>query len=102
MTINGVTYDHDLILHHDQITNWWRKEGHRVSIEDLKDLPENFETLVIGNGASGCCDVPQETIRHIKEKGVEVVIQQTAEAVKTYNQLHKKGEDVVGAFHLTC
>ena len=101
--INNKTYDHDLILFEGKITDWWRKEGHVVDIKDLKDLPEDFNVLVIGNGASGVCDVPQKTIDYIKnDLGVELVIQMTGEAVKTYNKLLDEGRKVVGAFHLTC
>lgn len=104
ITIDGKTYDSDVIIHGEKMINdrWWRKEGHNIAIEDLKDLPEKFEVLVIGNGASGVCQVPDETIEFVKRKGVEVIIQMTADATQTYNQLLSEGKDVVGAFHLTC
>lgn len=100
--INGKTYDHDVIVWGDQIKGWWRKEGHYVDIEDLKDLPEKFGVLVFGNGASGVCEVPDKTIQYIKEKGAEVIVQMTGQAVQTYNKLLSEGKSVVGAFHLTC
>lgn len=102
--INGKTYNNDVIIHGEEFLNdhWWRKEGHNIEIDDLKDLPEKFEVLVIGNGASGVCNVPDETIEYVKNKGVEVIIQMTGEAVGTYNRLLSEGKDVVGAFHLTC
>jgi len=104
ITINGKTYNNDVIVHGEEMLNenWWREEGHNMAIEDLKDMPDQFETLVIGNGASGVCNVPEETIDYVKEKDVEVIVQMTGEAVKTYNQLLSDGKDVVGAFHLTC
>ena len=104
ITINGKTYNNDVIVHGEKMLNesWWREEGHNMAIDDLKDLPDKFEILVIGNGASGVCNVPEETIDYVKEKDVEVIVQMTGEAVKTYNQLLKDGKDVVGAFHLTC
>ena len=104
ITINGKTYDSDVIIHGEKMINdhWWRKEGHNIAIEDLKDLPEKFEVLVIGNGASGVCQVPNETIDYVKKTGADVRIQMTGEAVKTYNQFLSDEKDVVGAFHLTC
>ena len=104
ITIDGKTYDSDVIIHGEKMVNdsWWRKEGHNIAIEDLKDLPEKFEVLVIGNGASGVCQVTDETIEFVKKKGVEVIVQMTGDATRTYNKLLKEGKDVVGAFHLTC
>jgi len=101
--IDGKTYNHDLIIFGNKITDWWREEGHVVDIKDLKNLPESFDVLVIGNGASGVCDVPQKTIDYVKDDlGVELIIKMTSEAVKTYNKLKGEGKRVVGAFHLTC
>ena len=104
ITINGKTYNNDVILHGDEMINesWWREEGHNMAIEDLKDLPDKFEVLVIGNGASGVCNVPEDTIEYVKKKGIEVIVQMTGEAVESYNRLLSEGKDVVGAFHLTC
>lgn len=103
ITINGKTFTSDIILHGDSLINdsWWRKEGHSMSIEDLKELPDQFEVLVIGSGASGCCEVPDETVAHFKEKG-DVIVRMTEEATKKYNQLLAEDKDVIGAFHLTC
>ena len=104
ITINGKTYGSDVIVHGEKLINdrWWRGEGHNIAIEDLKDLPKKFEILVIGNGASGVCQVPDETIDYVKKTGADVIVQMTGEAVKTYNQFLSDGKDVVGAFHLTC
>lgn len=104
ITIGGKTYNQDLIIHADKILNdrWRRVEGHSIAIEDLKDFPEKFEVLVIGNGASGCCDVPAEILDFFEQKGCKVIVQITSEAAQTYNKLLSEGKDVVGAFHLTC
>ena len=104
ITINGKTFENDVIVRGDKLINdsWWRDEGHNIAIKDLKDLPEKFDTLVIGNGASGACQVPDKTIDFVKNKGVTVIAQMTGEAVITYNKLLSEGKDVIGAFHLTC
>lgn len=102
IVIDGQTINHDLILSDGKVIDWWRKEGHVVDIEDLKDLPNSFDVLVIGSGASGMCKVPQKTIDYIKDLGVELVIEMTGDAVKTYNRLSNEDKKVIGAFHLTC
>ena len=104
ITINDQNYTNDVIVHGEKMLNesWWRKEGHNLAIEDLSDLPDQFEVLVIGNGHDGVCTVPEETVDFVKNKGVEVIVQMTGEATETFNRLLKEGKDVVGAFHLTC
>ena len=102
ITIDGTTYSNDVIIRADKIIDWWREEGHNISIDDLKELPDQFEVLVIGNGASGQCNVPQETIDFVEKKGVEVIVQITEEATQTYNKLLEDDKKVVGALHLTC
>jgi hypothetical protein len=103
ITIDNKTYNHDLILFDGKTIDWWRKEGHNVATTDLKDLPDDFDVLIIGSGASGVCKVPKKTIDYIKKKlGVELVIEMTGDAVKTYNRLADEGKKVAGAFHLTC
>ena len=101
ITIDGSTYNHDIILHGKQVIKWWREDGHTIVTKDLKDLPATFDVLVIGNGASGCCKVPNEILEFVKKKG-DVVVHTTADATQAFNQLLADGKDVVGAFHLTC
>lgn len=104
MTIDGKTYTNDLILYGETVLDdsWWREEGHNIAIKDLAGLPETFDVLVIGDGASGMCQVPKKTIDHIKEAGAEVIVEKTGKATETYNRLLSEGKEVVGAFHLTC
>jgi len=103
ITVDNKTNNHDLMLFDGKTIDWWRKKGHVVDIEDMKDLPKDFEILVIGNGASDVCKVPKKTIDYIKkELGAELVIEMTGKAVKSYNRLADEGKKVVGAFHLTC
>jgi len=41
------------------LDNWWRKEGHRVDIEDvIAILAAKPEVLVVGMGYAGQMDVP--------------------------------------------
>jgi hypothetical protein len=103
ITIDGKNYRKDVIVYKDTVKEWWRTAGHNVSVDDLKDiLSDDVEIFVMGNGASGCCAFPDETLNYLKGKGIEVIVQKTGEAYKTYNELTKEGKNVVGGFHLTC
>jgi hypothetical protein len=104
ITIDGVRYSTDLIILPSRIReNWWRREGHRLCIEDLDEiLEERPEILVVGTGYSGLMRVPREVIDRLREGGIEVIVQRTLEAWKTYNRLLSEGRRVAAAFHLTC
>jgi len=103
IVINGKRYDSDLIVFSDKVrSGWWRKEGHRLHVEDLKEVLEvKPEVLVVGTGYSGLMTVPPETRKYIESKGIELMAQKTTEACETFNRL-VKSRKVVAALHLTC
>ncbi len=104
IVINGKTYTNDVIVSRDWIKpNWWRKEGHAVHLEDVKEIMErNPEIVVFGTGAYGIVDVKREVIDEFRRRGIEVICEPTAKAVETYNRLLREGRNVVLAAHLTC
>ena len=111
MTIDGKTYDYDVeVGWTGQVLKWWRKESHLVDVEDVKRAVEqNPETIVIGSGELGIVKVTDEAQRFIKEKGIRLIIDLTAPAIKTFNIRKEKPEEkegkqqrVIGLFHLTC
>ena len=85
--INGKTYNHDVeVRWTDEVLDWWRKESHLIDIEDVeRTIRENPETIVIGTGEMGIAKVTQEAQEFIKEKGIELIIDKTEEAIKTFN-----------------
>lgn len=103
ITINGRRYRRDIIVFPDNVRDgWWRREGHRLSLEDLKDVFEaEPEVLVIGTGYSGLMRVPQEVKDYVKSKNIELVVENTRRACQTYNRLCRSRR-VIAAFHLTC
>ena len=103
ITINGKTYSADVIIYQDIINDrWWRKSGHLLQIEDLKDIiVYNPEILIVGTGAHGLMKISDETKNYLKLKGIELITADTEKACKIYNDLKGKRK-VVGAFHLTC
>ena len=101
--IDGKRYNRDLIVFSDRVKDgWWRKEGHRLHIADLKEVLEaKPEVLVVGTGYYGAMAVPAETRKSIESEGIELIVQKTAEACKTFNRL-MESRKVVAALHLTC
>ena len=103
IVIDGRVYTSDLILFPDRVrSDWWRKEGHRLSVEDLGEIVRaKPEVLVVGTGHSGLVEIPGETARFIRSKGIELVAEPTRKATEIYNEL-SKSKRVVAALHLTC
>jgi hypothetical protein len=103
ITINGRRYSSDVIIFPDHVKDgWWRSKGHRLSLEDLKEVFEvKPEVLVIGTGYSGLMKIPQDVRDYVSARDIELVVENTRQACQTYNRLCES-KKVLAAFHLTC
>jgi len=101
--IDGRNYRSDVIIFPGRINpSWWRKEGHYLRPEDLEEVAAaKPSVVVIGTGASGVMHVPAETVKWLEDRGIEVKVARTGEAVDIYNAL-KDNTEAVAALHLTC
>jgi hypothetical protein len=104
MKVNGQTHRNDLKIIDGKVKgDWWRKQGHRLDSADIEDvLAAGPDTLVVGTGYAGNMRVPEETRSVLSGHDIRIVAQNTRDAVETFNQLKDQGENVAGAFHLTC
>ena len=100
--IDGKSYYNDVIIFPEKIRgSWWRKEGHKLQVEDLRTVFDyKPNVLIVGTGSSGFMEVPAETREHIRKQNIKLVVEKTKTACDTYNKI--KGEKVVAALHLTC
>jgi len=103
ITIDGRRFTRDLIIFPDRVRDgWWRREGHQLSMHDLKEVVEaKPEVLVIGTGYNGYMDVPSDVRDFFASREIELVVEKTSEACETYNRL-AKSKRAVAALHLTC
>ncbi len=103
IVVDGKEFTSDLIIFPDKIQeNWFRKKGHKLFPDDLKDVVEyNPELLIVGKGAFGVMKIPDETKNFLKSKNIEWISFKTKKACEKYNELSKE-KDVVFAMHLTC
>jgi hypothetical protein len=103
MVVDGKAHARDLILLPERlVANWWRKDGHRLDIDDLQEvLSATPDVLVVGTGAYGLMKVPQETRQAIEDAGIRLRVARTGEAWQIYNDMCE-GCPTAGAFHLTC
>jgi len=106
IVINGKRYTSDVIVFPERVIDgWWRREGHRLCVEDLKETLRSEpkpEVLVVGTGYYGLVKVSPEVENTLKSHGIELLAQPTREACQTFNKLLKSNRRVAGAFHLTC
>ena len=104
MTVDGESYDQDLIIFPDKVkANWWRDNGHTLRTADLQEVIEyKPELLVVGTGASGRMQTELQTKDTLNQEGIKYVEALTGDARKIFNEEMEKGTRVVGAFHLTC
>jgi len=102
--IDGKRYHSDVIITSKNVKhNWWRKEGHNLAIDDLDDVIEtNPLIVIIGTGYYGRLQVPEITRAFLEEKGIQVEVAPTSDAVERFNQLQQECARIVAALHLTC
>ena len=103
MTIDQQDYSKDLILIKNRVISpWWRKEGHRLDIQDLENITlDECDILIIGTGAFGVMRVPDETKQSLSKHIEQLYIERTGKAWSHYNEL-RKNHRVCAAFHLSC
>ena len=104
ITINGIAYTSDVVIHHDHVKGeWWRKSGHFLNIDDIKDFIEKDRphTLIVGTGKYGRLKINPETKDYLEDLGIELIALNTDDACETFNRIYKKGK-VIGALHLSC
>ena len=72
--IDGVSYSSDLIIIGDSVqSDWWRKQGHSLSAEDLKTvIAAKPAVLIVGCGASGLMQVPNHTQQVLQQNNIQL------------------------------
>jgi len=104
ITVDGVSYSSDVIILGDTVqSNWWRKQGHLLSAEDIQDIiAAKPSVLVVGCGASGLMKVTDQTQQVLQEHGIKLEALDTRKAVQRFNELSQTSANVAAALHLTC
>jgi hypothetical protein len=103
IVIDGKKFTSDLKIFPNEIkSNWWRKQGHVLNVDDILDILEfKPEVLIIGTGSLGVMKVPDVVITFIKDHNIELIIDKTDTACKIFNKL-SLSKKLVAALHLTC
>ncbi len=102
--INGKVYQNDVLVSwRNEVLAWWRKEGHRVFLEDLEEaLKRKPEMIIIGTGAYNMMEVSETLKQFLIQSKIEVIVAPTSSAIKIFKEKLNEGKKVIGLFHLTC
>jgi hypothetical protein len=102
VTVDGHEETRDVIVLPERtVRGWWRRDGHRLVLEDLDEvLEESPERLLVGTGAYGRMRPDPGALETLRARGIEVEVLPTADAVQRYTRLDPR--KTAAALHLTC
>jgi hypothetical protein len=108
MEVAGLGVGKDFKLHPGGGRPWdWTETGTRhdpgIQPADVAELLDNGATVVVlSRGMDLVLQVAPSTLVHLADRGVEVHVAETLEAVELYNDLVDSATPVGGLFHSTC
>lgn len=104
IVVDGKTYTSDIkIVDGQVISDWWRKKGHRVDIEDISDiLSAEPEIVVIGRGTPGLLKSTVSLREYLAASHIELIEKKTPKAIEAFNKLFQQGRKVAAGFHISC
>jgi hypothetical protein len=106
LEIDGITYEHDVVIDRGEIHKRKKKASKRfrdalghtpLSVEE--HIPWRCARLVIGTGAYGRLPVMDDVRREADERRVQLIVLPTAEAIKV---LQKNTQKTNAVLHVTC
>jgi len=108
ITIDGKTYEHDVIIRlsgevmkrKKKLSKKYYGTSHVLSKDEAKFVFEKgCEQLIVGSGQMGNVQLSPEAEAYFAKKGCKVVSQPTPAAIGLFNR--SKGRKI-GLFHVTC
>ena len=104
--INGVRYDHDVVIDRGEVRKRKKKASRKFRAEfghtplSLEEkIPWKCRRLVIGTGRTGGLPVMEAVLVEARRRGVELTILPTDEAI---GHLKLGGDEINAILHLTC
>src|SRR5215831_11959434 len=108
ITIDGKTYEHDVIIclsgemvkRKKKPSKKYYGTSHVLSKDEAKFVFERgCEQLILGSGQVGNVNLSPEAGAYFAKKGCKVLLQPVPEAIDAFNRSHAKQ---IGLFHVTC
>jgi hypothetical protein len=106
ITIDGKTYEHDVIIRlsgevarrKKKLSKKYYGTSHVLSKDEAKFVFENgCEQLILGSARWAMCIYRPKA--YFAKKGCTVLLRPTPKAIQTFNNSHAKK---IGLFHVTC
>jgi len=108
VTVEGETYDHDIIITLEGKVNKRKKSlskvvygtSHKISLDEIKYVYQDMsEGIVIGSGQHGIAELSDEARKYLLSRGCQIVLKPTPEAIREWNSIDGMW---IGLFHITC
>jgi hypothetical protein len=104
--VDGVTYDHDLVIDRGKIRKRKKAASRRfrgayghTPLSAAEDIPWRCRRLVIGTGADSALPVLRQVREEARRRKIDLVVLPTAEAIGVLGQTTKATNAIL---HLTC
>ena len=106
LEIDGVAYEHDIVIDHGEIGKREKKAskkfrddfGHTpLSVEE--NIPWQCSRLIVGTGAYGRLPIMDGVKEEAARRGVTLIVLPTPDAIKA---LRKGGRETNAVLHVTC
>ncbi|MBI5938036.1 MAG: Mth938-like domain-containing protein [Betaproteobacteria bacterium] len=108
ITIEGETFDHDVLIRPDGTVKKRKKQlskaiygtSHTVSLDEAEHIfKDKAEQLIVGTGQEGMVQLSDEASAFFKQHHCKATLLPTPEAIDYWNQAKGKA---IGLFHVTC
>lgn len=108
ITIDGKTYDHDVMIGLSGEVSKRKKKlskqqygtSHVVSEAEAKSVFEKgCNLIIIGSGQEGNVRLSPEAQDYFAKKGCEVLLQPTQQAIRSFN---RSAKEKIALMHVTC
>ena len=104
--IDGVTYEHDVVINHGEVRKRkkkpykkFRQEYGHTPLSTEEEIPWKCRRLVVGTGEGGGLPVMKDVEREAKRRGIELLVLPTPDAIRALNQ-NLVGTNAI--LHVTC
>lgn len=108
MEVEGLGEGRDFKLYPGGGRRWDWKETNThhapgIQLADVAELLRNgCQVIVLSRGMQLALRVSPDVLQALRDRGIEVHVEETNAAVTTYNRLVDAGKPVGGLFHSTC
>jgi hypothetical protein len=104
--IDGVTYEHDVVIDRGEISKRkksaskkYRDESRHTPLSLEENIPWKCRRLVVGTGTDGRLPVRKEVLSEAERRKIELLIFPTKKAIEV---LQEQPEQTNAILHVTC